>query len=88
MEIKELEDFLKIKLPPEWNMVKLEAKFERTALGQPEMWATVVLDESNKTFYVKTQKSVVYEQESEIMEEAISIMRKANKIIKSPRSKK
>lgn len=81
-KIREIKEFAKMKLPDEWKMVELEAKFVREALGEPEKWATVVFDNMNNVFFVKTQKSIVYEGESEIMEEAINIMRRANKIIK------
>lgn len=80
--IKELEDFMKMRLPAGWKMLKLEALFERDAPGWPEKYASVVLDTMNKAFYVKTNKSIVYEGEAEIMEEAIGIMRKSNEILK------
>lgn len=73
-----------LKLPSgEWRCVKAEICFERKGvLGE---WAIVIYDSHNNTFYVKTNKAIVYQNDCPALEEAIKLMRKANEIIQSPR---
>ena len=41
----------------EWYIAKAEIKFERKGLEGE--WATVIWDDMNNTFYVKTNKAIV-----------------------------
>lgn len=78
--IDQADDLRRVKLPPEWNVSKIEVTFRRR--GFLENYAEVIYDSTNKTFYVKTNKSIVYPNEVNTMREAIGIMKKANDIIK------
>jgi hypothetical protein len=74
-----------IKLAPEWSMIRAEIQFERKGvLGE---WATVIWDPGNAVFYVKTNKAIVYPDDTPALLEAVNLMNKANEIV-HPRSTK
>lgn len=78
--IDQADDLRKMRLPINWEVSKLEVTFRRK--GFMEDYAEVIYDSMNKTFYVKTNKSIVYPGDTKTMNEAMEVMRKANNIIK------
>lgn len=85
ISIKTLADLQKVKLPGSgWSVARLEVLYERK--GQLGEWATVVYDTRNETFYVHTNKAIVYESDSKTMLEAISLMKQVNKVLKRKKS--
>lgn len=75
-KVQKLQD---IKLPDEWKVVRAEIKFERSGhLGE---YASVIYDSRNKTFYVATNKAIVYPGDEKALQEALTLMKKANDII-------
>ncbi len=79
--LEQINELKKIKLPEGWKIAKLDVVFKKSGIDMYHN-GKVIYDSMNDCFYVKTQKSIVYESESKVMEEAIKIMKKANKIIK------
>lgn len=71
-----------VKLPSgEWSIARAEIRFERKGvLGE---WATVIWDDMNDTFYVKTNKAIVYEDDVPALKEAIDLMKSANEAMLS-----
>lgn len=63
----------------EWSVVEMEVRFIRK--GQEGEWASVVYDASNDTFYVKTNKAIVYPGDEPALQEALDLMKRANKVI-------
>lgn len=82
----EFQDKLReMKLPPHWKVSKLEVTFRREGtLG--EFAEVIYWDYSGEpTFYVKTNKAIVYPDDVKALREAIEVMDEANKIIGSKR---
>lgn len=77
--LEQADELRKLKLPPKWEVSKLDVTFRRS--GFMEDYAEVIYDSTNKTFYVKTNKSIVYPDEVQTMKQAIGVMNKANAII-------
>jgi len=77
--IEQVERLRKMRLPASWKVAKLDVVFERQ--GVHNEWASVIYDDMNKTFYVKTNKSIVYPSEKKATKEAIKIMERANTIL-------
>lgn len=62
----------------QWEMIGLEISFKRKGvLGE---WATVIWDDMNAIFYVKTNKAIVYPDDVQALTEALSLMKDANGI--------
>lgn len=80
--LEQVDKLRQLKLPPKWEVAKLDVTFKRRSGEDMYKDAEVVYDSMNNTFYVKTCKSIVYEGEKEPMLEAIKVMEQANKIIK------
>lgn len=80
--LEQVEKLREMRLPPKWEIAKLDVTFKRISGEDMYKDAEVIYDIYNETFYVKTHKSIVYESEKKPMQEAIEIMEKANKIIK------
>ncbi len=79
--MEQMDELRQMPLPPEWKVSRLEVTFEREGiLGE---WGSVIYDNRNDTFYVKTNKSIIYPDDTKATQEAIKIMEIANKIIKS-----
>lgn len=78
--LKQVDELRKIKLPEKWEVAKLDVVFKRNGADIYQS-AEVIYDTLNGYFYVKTTKSIVYESEAKPMLEAVSVMRKANKVI-------
>lgn len=74
-----------LKLPPKWEVAKLEVSFKRRSGEDFYKDAEVIYDDLNGTFYVKTAKSIVYPEEVLPMNQAIAVMKSANEIIGSKR---
>ena len=83
--IEQVDKLRKMDLPPKWEVAKIEVSFKRRSGEDMYKDAEVVYDSLNETFYVKTAKSIVYPEEVLPMNQAISVMKEANKIIKSKR---
>jgi hypothetical protein len=84
LSLAKVQALSQLALPEHWKCVRAEIKFEREGhLGE---WATVVYDGHNNTFYVQTNKAIVYQNDTPALEEAIALMREANTIINSPRT--
>lgn len=82
IDINKLAELENIKLPNEkWSLLRAEIEFKRE--GYLEEFATVVYDSRNATFYVKTNKAIVYPGDEPALKEALELMHKANKIINS-----
>lgn len=80
--LEQVSKLRELKLPPKWEVAKLDVVFKRVSGEDMYKDAQVVYDSRNDTFYVQTSKSIVYESEKEPMLEAIEVMEKANRIIK------
>jgi len=80
--LEQVDRLRKLKLPPKWEVAKLDVVFKRRSGEDMYKDAEVVYDSTNNTFYVATAKSIVYESEKLPMLEAIEIMEIANNIIK------
>ena len=78
--IDQADDLRKIKPPPNWEVSKLDVTFRRK--GFCEDYAEVIYDSMNKTFYIKTDKSIIYPSNVNTTQEAIEVMKKANNVIK------
>lgn len=74
-----------MRLPKGWEMAKLEVVFERK--GQLDEWAQVIYwnYSGEPTFYVQTNKAIIYPEAVKPTMEAIEIMKRANEIINSNR---
>lgn len=83
--LEQADELRNMKLPKHWEVSKLEVTFSRRGSDMYKR-ANVIYDDMNHTFYVQTVKSIVYPGESKQMKEAIGVMMKANKIIKSKRT--
>jgi len=81
--LEQVDKLRQIKLPPKWEVAKLDVVFKRRSGVDMYKDAEVVYDSMNNCFYVKTCKSIVYESEKLPMLEAIEVMEKANRIIKN-----
>jgi hypothetical protein len=78
--LEDVDRLRKIKLPPGWEVAKLDVVFERRGiLGE---YATVIFDARNGEFYVNGNKYIVYPEDKKALIEAVNIMNKANSIIK------
>lgn len=78
--LEQVDRLRKLKLPPEWEVAKLDVIFVRSGvLGD---YATVIFDSLNGVFYAKTNKAIVYPNDVNALKEAINIMKQANTIIK------
>lgn len=71
----------KLKLPPKWSVAKIEVTFKRS--GFCEDYAEVIYDSLNKTFYIRTDRSIIYPSNLKTTQEAIRVMNKANRVIKT-----
>lgn len=83
--LDQVDKLRELKLPPKWEVAKLEVSFKRKSGEDMYKDAEVVYDSLNGVFYVKTTKSIVYPEEVLPMNQAMSVMKEANKIINSKR---
>ena len=81
LELEQIAKLHDVKLPNnKWRLVRADVEFVRDGvLGE---WAQVIFDSLNNTFYVKTNKCIVYPEDRQPLDEAMDLMDKINKIIK------
>lgn len=77
--LDQVDKLRKIKLPPEWEVAKLDVEFKRKGfLGD---FAVVTYDSMNNCFYTKTNKAIVYKDDEKALLEGLKIMKQANSIL-------
>lgn len=81
--LEQIDKLRQIKLPPEWQVCRLDVEFKRN--GFLEEHVVVVYDSLNNTFYTTNNKCIIYPEDFKYIKEGIDIMKEANKIINSPR---
>jgi hypothetical protein len=77
--LEQVDRLRQIKLPPEWEVAKLEVKFRRN--GVMEDSAYVIYDSLNGNFYVKNDYGYIHPKMKKVVAESIEIMDRANSII-------
>ena len=73
----------KLKLPPNWEVSKLDVVFKREGLAHK--YASVVYDSMNNVFYLKAENVTCYPEKVKTLLEGFSVMSKANAVIDSER---
>lgn len=81
--MEQINKLRQIKLPPGWEIAKLDVMFKKPNSNVPIESSSVVYDARNGCFYAKTPRGYVYPKEEKEVRECLEVMSKANDIIKS-----
>lgn len=80
LPLDKIKQLKQMELPEKWKVSRVTVEFERP--GTLSEWASVVYDNLNDVFFVKGYRgNTVYEEDYSVLNEAVGVMRKANRVI-------